>query len=257
MDYLRPKTIKEAVALLAEGIPLAGGTQLTQSRTVLTKVIDLQDLGLGEIQVSDGTITIGCMTTLQAILTSDLAIPDVLRQACRYEAAWNIRNKATLGGVLMGSDGRSPLMTALAALDPVLRLAPGDVKLSMGDLIERRRAGGGDFILLDLSFFNPKCLAYDFVARAPMDPPIVCAAAAIWDHVDYQQLSMALGGFGEYPTIWSEQVKKDSQIHDSVAGKAHQAYRDAGDAFASAAYRAEVASILAQRVVREVLEHVD
>ena len=36
MDYVRPKTIDEALELLVDGIPLAGGTQLTAERYKLT-----------------------------------------------------------------------------------------------------------------------------------------------------------------------------------------------------------------------------
>ncbi|TFH38201.1 MAG: hypothetical protein E4G99_00250, partial [Anaerolineales bacterium] len=92
MDYLRPKTIHEAVDLLSKGIPLAGGTQLIARRHELEAVIDLQALGLDGLTVRKGLITVGAMTRLQQLLSTEVSLPEALRAACRFEAAWNIRN---------------------------------------------------------------------------------------------------------------------------------------------------------------------
>jgi CO/xanthine dehydrogenase FAD-binding subunit len=256
MEYLRPKTLDEALEFLAGGVPLAGGTQLTPHRNTLAKVIDLQSLDLDEIREQDGQIQLGAMARLQAVLTTQLAVPEPLRQACRYEAAWNIRNQATLGGVLMGADSRSPLMTVLAALDPEIRLAPGDLLIDLKGLIERRKAGTRNFILLGLNFKNTKCLAYDYVARAPMDPPIVSAAAAVLADDDGNVVRISLGGFGNYPQFWSQRIETGEReaLLEALTRTAVESYGDAGDQFASAEYRAAAAGILTRRVANEVLD---
>ena len=255
MDYLRPKTIDEALDLLTRGVPLAGGTQLTAQRYELDTVIDLQALALDGLTEQNGTILAGAMTRLQQLLSSDINLPLVLQQACRYEAALNIRNQATLGGLLMGADGRSPLLTMLAVLDPEIKLAPGDEILRISEFFERRLSAAGTFLLLELSFDLPVCLAYDYVARAPMDRPLVCAAAVRVKRDGEDILRVALGGYGEQPSSWAWEgvgASLDGLLTEAST-KASEIYRSAGDAFASAEYRSEIAGILARRVVSEVV----
>jgi putative selenate reductase FAD-binding subunit len=255
MEYLRPKTIDEALELLSEGIPLAGGTQLTAERYELSRVIDLQPLGLDQLREQDGVVHIGAMTTLQQLMATEVPLPERLKEACRSEAAWNIRNQATLGGLLMSADGRSPLLTVLAALDPQLKLAPGEEKVNLATFFKRRSSKVRNFLLLEIFFNKPVCFAYDFVARAPMDIPLVSAAAAVVSR-DKESVQIAIGGYGEQPIFWSEILDADDQaaVLSAVAEKAKQRFEAAADAFASAEYRAEIAGTLSRRAVSEVLE---
>jgi CO/xanthine dehydrogenase FAD-binding subunit len=256
MDYLQPKTIEEAVELLARGVPLAGGTELTTRRYDLNAVIDLQYLGLDGLTEQDGVIKAGAMVRLQQLITSAIDLPPVLREACRYEAAWNIRNQATLGGILISADGRSPLLTVLAAIDPAVLLAPGDETLKLTELLGRRSEIPGSFLILSLYLKRPQSLAYDFVARTPMDRPLVSAAAAYHDHDSKEYLQVAIGGYGDRPSSWSLGVEgKDPEtLLSEISGNAIELYKDAGDAFASAAYRSEIAGVLTRRVASEVLK---
>ena len=52
LEYSRPGTLAEALALLQHGVPLAGGTALTANRRSLQAVVDLQDLGLDTLDIS-------------------------------------------------------------------------------------------------------------------------------------------------------------------------------------------------------------
>jgi CO/xanthine dehydrogenase FAD-binding subunit len=256
MDYLRPKTIEEAIELLARGVPLAGGTELTAKRYDLDAVIDLQFLGLDELTEQDGVIQAGAMVRLQQLVVSTISLPQALQEACRYESAWNIRNQATLGGILMSADGRSPLLTVLAAMDPEVLLAPGNEAVRFAELMDRRRDRPGAFLILSLRLRHPKDLAYDFVARAPMDRPLVSAAAAYLDHDGKEYLQVAIGGYGAGPSSWSVDVEgKDPEtLLAEISGHAIGQFKGAGDAFASAGYRSEIAGVLSRRVVREVLK---
>jgi CO/xanthine dehydrogenase FAD-binding subunit len=256
MDYLRPKTIEEAIELLTRGVPLAGGIELAAKRYGLDAVIDLQFLELDELQEQDGVIQAGAMVRLQQLVVSTIDFPRALQEACRYESAWNIRNQATLGGILMSADGRSPLLTVLAAMDPEVMLAPGDETVRLAELLERRREEPGAFLILSLRLKRPKDLAYDFVARAPMDRPLVSAAAAFLEHDGKEYLQVAMGGYGESPSSWSVDVEgKDPEaLLTEISGNAIEQFKGAGDAFASAEYRSEIAGVLSRRVVREVLK---
>ncbi len=80
--YHRPQSIEEAVALLtAENrVALAGGTIVNADREhVGIEVVDLQSLELSGINPADERITIGAMTTLSTMASSE-QIEDGLRQ---------------------------------------------------------------------------------------------------------------------------------------------------------------------------------
>ncbi len=69
IEYIRPKTIKEAVNLISRDapttIPMGGGTSL--KRRAIQRdfsVVDLQALNLDQIDIDDTWIELGAMTTL-------------------------------------------------------------------------------------------------------------------------------------------------------------------------------------------------
>src|SRR3990172_1880508 len=66
--YFRPKTIEEALTLLEQGVPLAGGTTLTPNRYRLDTVVDLQDLPLGALESKADMLEGGAGCTLQQIV---------------------------------------------------------------------------------------------------------------------------------------------------------------------------------------------
>src|SRR4030067_351266 len=106
----------EAMALLEQGVPRAGGTGLTPRRHRLEGVVDLQDLGMAALERKGDGLEVGAGCTLQQIVEADALVPSELAAACRAEAAWNLRNMATLGGSVVAGDGRSPLLAAGAPL---------------------------------------------------------------------------------------------------------------------------------------------
>ncbi|MEJ2570228.1 MAG: FAD binding domain-containing protein [Anaerolineales bacterium] len=211
-EYLRPKTIEEAVSLLERGVPLAGGTRVSTARRHIGAAIDLRDLGLTDLKIEKGAASIEAGVSLQAILESEPPLPDALRSACRLEAGWNIRNAATLGGTIMAADGRSPLLTVLLALDAEVTLEP-----------------------------------YEQVARSPVDRPIVCVAAERFK----SSATIAIGGFGEFPQRAVEAEKKAAagEPLDSVTQAAASLLETAQDAWASAEYRTAVAGVLVRRIL--------
>ena len=66
--YYRPENLDEALKVLSQPdtAPLAGGTELLakEAGVNLAAVVDLQDLGLGPIDVEAGQLRIGSMVTL-------------------------------------------------------------------------------------------------------------------------------------------------------------------------------------------------
>ena len=255
LNYHRPKTIKETLALLEKGVPLAGGTVLTPQRYNVDTVIDLQDLKLDELKVGQSEIRIGATAKLQALIDSQEELPQALTQACRQEAALNIRNIATLGGAVMRADGRSPLLTALLALDTSVITEPGNNSEPLQKLLENREGFRNPRLIVAFEMVRPNRLVYEQVSRSPADRPLVCLAVAEYlTSKGESHVIAALGGYGDRPirlTKMEEALKKGASLTEA-ASLAQKAYNDAGDAFASAAYRSEIAGILARRLLTEV-----
>ena len=100
MQLERPSSREEALAALAGGRALAGGTELVpllRDGIVETDVlVDVREV------VPRGVAgrTIGAGTTL-AELELDATIPEALREACRLAASPQLRNMGTIGGNLL------------------------------------------------------------------------------------------------------------------------------------------------------------
>lgn len=253
LEYYRPKTIDEALALLARKetltLPLAGGTVVNQPGTAARALVDLQDLGLDTYQQRGNTLELGAMLKLQPVFelgqSGALALPGDLPLAVEKEASYNLRQAASLAGTLVAADGRSPLTTALLALDAHLTLLPGEQQLSLGDLLPLRSEILAGRLISQVSIPVNVKLAYESVARSPADRPLVCAAAAVWPG---GRVRLALGGFGPAPTL-----AFDGNEPGGVEVAGRSAYSEAGDEWAAADYRADVAGVLAKRLLNRLL----
>lgn len=241
LEYHRPKSMEEALPLLRHGSPLAGGTWLTPRRARLDRVVDLQDLDLDGMRVEAAHVIVGAGIKLQTLVEIGDPIPGALAMACRLEAGLNLRNMASLAGTLMTADGRSPLATVLLALGATAILESGAGKFGIDELLDLPGRDLSGRLIVRFLLPRSAWLAYEQVARSPVDRPMVCAAAC-GDGKDAMRLT--LGGFGPRPI----QVPIERADPGKAARAAAAAYRQAGDAWAGADYRSEVAGILARRV---------
>ena len=82
-------------------------------------------------------------------------------------------------------------------------------------------------------------LAFESIARTPADRPIVCAAVAQWLS---GRTRLALGGYDTSPRL-----AMDGNEPGGVEEAARNAYSEAGDEWASAEYRSDIAAVLAKR----------
>lgn len=240
-EYHRPHTLDEALALLSRPapftIPLAGGTALGHHDLSDLAVVDLQALGLDQITRKGSSIQIGAMVTLQSLLESGEV--EQLNSAISLEATYNLRQVATCAGTVLAADGRSPLTTALLALDVALVLQPGNETISLGDLLPFRKERLRSRLVTQINLPVNLRFAYEYVARTPADQPIVCAALAVWPS---GRTRLALGGFGAAPTL-----AFDGTEPGGIEMAARSAYSQAGDVWGSADYREEMAGVLARR----------
>src|SRR5688572_1168983 len=137
-DYLLPRTLDEALGLLAqhgdEAKVLAGGQSLVpllNFRLVRpAHLVDLNDIpGLDGIRVEQGWLAIGAMTRQRAVETSSVVRErcPLLAEAMPQIGHVQIRNRGTVGGSLAHADPAGELPAVVAALEGelVLRSAHG------------------------------------------------------------------------------------------------------------------------------------
>ncbi len=250
VEYHRPATLEEALRLLERSqpfsAPLGGGTALNRLIRGEAAVVDLQALGLDIFQTQGNSLLLGATLSLQKLLEQLGAQPMAgeLRKVILHEATYNLRQVATVAGTLVAASGRSPFATALLALDAEMTLAPGEEILSLGDLLPLRTERLRGRLITQVALPLNARLAYEYVARTPADQPIVCAAAACWPS---GRTRVALGGYGSAPML-----AFDGGEPDGAAMAARNAYAEAGDTWASAEYRSEIAAILVERCLEKI-----
>jgi CO/xanthine dehydrogenase FAD-binding subunit len=246
-EYHRPTNLDEALALLSRAEPLtrplAGGSVLNRPSAGEFAVVDLQALGLDGFQASGNSLELGATLSLQNLLEALQAEkPDpsaALEKAIEHEATYNLRQVASVAGTLVSADGRSPFTTALLALDTQLTIQPDEEQISLGDLLPFRQERLRGRLITHASIPVNARLAYEYVARTPADRPIVCAALATWPS---GRIRLALGGYGTAPLL-----AFDGGEAEGVQVAAQSAFSEAGDEWASAEYRQEIAGVLANR----------
>jgi CO/xanthine dehydrogenase FAD-binding subunit len=237
--YHRPQTLDEALTLLSRPntVPLGGGTLLSHPTGNPVSVVDLQALGLNRIHKKGNHLEIGATVTLQQLLESEHC-PEALKTAIKLEAPLNLRNSATVAGTLVACDGRSTFACALLALDAKvdIRYSNFDSRISnIGEFLPLRPKGLITSITIPL---NVK-FAFEYVARAPADKPIVCAALAQWSG---KRTRLAIGGWGKSPSL-----AMDGTEAEGLETAAKNACHEATDEWGSAEYRMDAASTLAKR----------
>ncbi len=229
--FYQPATVAEAVALLARTdcklLPLAGGSSLIgqlESRTLtgVDGVVDLSRLQLDRITQADGMLHIGATATLTAIAAHEVAgklANGLLCAAAKGEGGANLRNAATIGGVIAAAEPDSEFYAALLALGALVQTtgvqtADGSQE-QVRPLAQLPAAPGlitGVQIPLDAT---RGCIAR--VARTPADRPIVAAVAVRRPSGD----AVALCGVAPRPVLQGSRLA----IPDDFRGSA--AYREA------------------------------
>jgi CO/xanthine dehydrogenase FAD-binding subunit len=247
--YHRPKTLDEALTLLAHPnrTPLGGGTLLSKATNDSVEAVDLQSLNLDTIEKKGNSLKVGATVTLQELLTSEQC-PEALKPALKLEAPLNLRNAATVAGTLVSCDGRSTFVSILLASDARLeKMKLIDSKIdsqvsNVGDFLPVRDLQGSLITSITIPL-NAK-LAFAYVARTPMDKPIVCAALAYWNS---GRTRLALGGYWKSPLL-----AMDGTEAEGIETAARNAFHEATDEWASREYRMDVAATLARRCLETI-----
>lgn len=120
IEYYAPTTLDEAENLKKRtkgSHYLAGGTILNWKGSPRVKaLIDLRNLHLNDIAVTESKILIGATATIQDIAIHN-ALPEVLRKAAKLFKSRNMRNMATIGGTATGKFFVSDVLPVLIAFN--------------------------------------------------------------------------------------------------------------------------------------------
>ncbi len=250
IEYNRPKTIPEALKLLSREQPvtyaLGGGTYINRDMEGQFAVVDLQDLKLASFEIAGNQAHLGATTTLNELL-SYKGLPGDLHIAIQHQATYNLRQMATVAGTLVTADGRSPFATVMLAIDSTLEIHKLDSQteqVKLGDWLPMRKQRDLSRLITRISFPANLNLVYEYIARTPYDQPIICAALAQWNS---GRTRLVLGGWGEAPSL-----ALDGPEPAGAESAARNASSQAGDQWASAEYRQEMAVVLTSRCLRRV-----
>lgn len=247
VEYNRPDTIDTALLLLERKEPrtmvLGGGNFVTKYDQEDIAVVDLQKLGLNQINLLNNEWLVGSTATLQQMLTSFSDFHD-LCEAIKIDATRNIRQTATIGGYVHCADGRAALLTCLLALDCQITWLPGDIAIKLGDWLPQRGKWNQCKLIKQISWTRDVLLKFESVGRTPYDKPIICCAVAKWPS---GRIRIAVGGFGKIPSIVLDGDQKDDL---DLAIK--NVCQNAEDQWGSAKYRQEACTRLGKRLLSEI-----
>ena len=270
-SYHRPASLVQALELTGQGmVPLAGGTRLLASPVEISSVLELSSLGLSGIELRDGDLHIGALTTLAEIAESPLvavATVGLLSDACRlHRASPMLRNAATLGGEAVYAAHDSEVVAALLALNAVFVIASRQGTVESPALRFLRShtedLAGGALVTSILIPGRPEGAAIERLAVVPSAPPVLAVVVTISvtrdDHC--ARARIALTGLETSP---SRVLEAEARLEGSPGGEIslerclEQIERRAPfrhDAHASAGYRRALARVLTRRAFERAVE---
>jgi 2-furoyl-CoA dehydrogenase FAD binding subunit len=263
-DYVRPDTVEEAVAVLAEhgddARILAGGQSLLAMLNLRLAdpavLVDITRIAaLDDIRDLGGKIEIGAAVTQNRLLAwPDLAkkLP-LLAAALPFVGHFQTRNKGTVCGSVAHADPSSEIPLSLAVLEGevVLRSHRGERVLTakdfQQDMLTTAREPDELIIAVRFPIVSKSGVAFHEVARRHGDFAII-AVAAIAEKSGAIQLGV--GGMSGRPVV--RQIPAGGPIKDAVRQLASE-LEGYEDLHASAAMRRDLLCRLGPVVIDEAI----
>ena len=213
-EHYKPKTLAEALDLLAERnsrrVPLAGGTHLvaaleTRQRRDVDGVVDLSGLGLANIQRDGSSLSVGAMTTLTDLIEHPLCAAlagGILPDTARFEGPLNLRNAATVGGLVALAEPDSELYAALLALNASVVAVDREGVEAVWQLdefsISQPRFARPPMLITEIQFpLGQAAGGHARIARTPMDRCIVAAVVVAAIDSPSSTIALAIGEYGD------------------------------------------------------------
>ncbi len=136
MDYFEPKSVSEALSLLAkygeQAKVIAGGTDVMVDMKYKEEpgcLVNIKRIpGMSTIQENGGSLRIGPLVTIREIETSNFVrerLP-LLWESCHQFASLQIRNTATIGGNICRASPSGETLAPLLVLEAKAKLAFSD-----------------------------------------------------------------------------------------------------------------------------------
>jgi carbon-monoxide dehydrogenase medium subunit len=276
-EMYQPASLQEASRLLKEKGPggrfLAGGTDLViamkEKGLVPKYVVDLKRIpGLTGIREnSDGTITIGALTTMREIETSPLLKKKYpfLAQSAAEVGSIQIRNRATIGGNMANATPSADVAPSLIALNAIAKIvgANGERTVSLEDFFRGpgQSVMTADEILTEITI--PKAAArlvgeyMKFSPREMMDLAYVGVAVAygLGDQRRCESVRIVLGAVAPTPirARRAEAAVEGQVMTETLAEKAGQIAAEESkpisDVRSSADYRRAMVAAMTKRAL--------
>jgi CO/xanthine dehydrogenase FAD-binding subunit len=274
-DYEAPKTVSEAVELLAEHLDeasvLAGGQSLIPLLAMRLAypavLIDINGIAeLSGVSAANGWVTIGAMTREHVAEDSETvagAVP-LLAAALPLIGHEAIRSRGTIGGSLAHADPAAELPAVARALDAefVVRGQSGERVIPAAEWFEgflttSRRP---DELLIEVRFPTAKGgtgISFQEVARRHGDFAIVGLAASLTlSDGAISDARLALSGVSDVPVraVGAEDLLvgegPSPELFDEAARRAADDIDPPADLHGSSDYRRKVAAALVRRGLR-------
>lgn len=271
-SYYLPKSVDEAITLMAEGGPdlfvMAGGTLamplINEGISKPERVMSLKRAGLNYYKQTSEVITIGATTTLTQMIAQD-EIP-MLKEAAKAVGGWAVRNMATIGGNLFAPPPGGDFAVALLALDAELVLRNGNGERSIrlidfftGFMLNSLQPGE---IISEIHVPLPigRTAYQKFGRRHENTPSIVTVAANLFfDGQKIKDAKIALNAVGPFPfraRRAEEYLVENSLTKQSIENAADLAAEEAEpftDAIASEWYRSRMIPVIVKRTLEKLI----
>ena len=276
-EYLRAKTTDEVVAFLKkhgeEARIVGGGVTLHELGAMgllsrVTKLVDIQQLGLDYVKVESGTIRIGASTPIRHIVDNDLFKREAGLRAIAEAADFvpiQVVNVATIAGAVCTGLLILSLPPALLAADAKLKClsSEGERILPLDDfyvdyfLTELK----GDEFVTEVQIPRPGARvgsAFKYEKLLAVDYPIgsVAVRVSLDERGKCQECRVATGSLGRIPTRVKkvEEVLARTSVDEDTIEKASavlsKEIEAVSDLRASADYRRRLAGLLFKEAAR-------
>ena len=274
-DYLRPTSLDEALAALAERpwTLLAGGTDVYPAhvgRPIVDDVLDVTGLpGLRSVAVEGGVVRIPALATWTDVVRADLPPAfDGLKAAARSIGGVQIQNRGTVAGNLCNASPAADGLPNLMALDGRVELSSssGRREVSVGEFVvgNRRTIRHADELVTAITVPAPSPTAKSTFLKLGSRAYLVISIASVAAVVDTHEGRVAsarivVGACSEVPVrIEAAEARLiGATASPSLAGAMEPGdvavLAPIDDVRGTAAYRRDVALTLIRRAVKELL----
>ena len=253
--FERPSTVADATRLAASGATvLAGGqTLLASMKLRLSDPKKLVDLGgireLAGIRKDGNRLVIGAMTRHAEVAESDVvksAIP-ALAEMAAHIGDKQVRAMGTIGGSVANDDPAACLPSAVLGLGATVRTTQREI--AADDFFQGlfTTALGEGELITEISFPVPKRAAYMKFRQPASRFALIGVFVAQTD--GGVRVAVTGGGNGVFRHKGLEDALNRSFTPEAAAGVAIDSGDLSSDIHASAAYRANLISVMTQRAV--------